>query len=42
MPLLDFQLGYPTGEFQALQIIVHALFAPLASCMLVHFLEIQF
>ena len=41
---LDSMLGYPTGEFQALQLIVHVLFGDveklLASCMLVHFLQI--
>ena len=43
---LDTQLGYSTGEFQALQLIVPVAFGvvdyPLASCMLVHFLEIDF
>ena len=40
------QLGYSAGEFQALQPIVLATFgvvdSPLASCMLVQFLEIDF
>ena len=39
-------LGYFTGEFQNLQLIVLAAFGavdePLASCMLVHFMEIWF
>ena len=43
---LYFQLGYSLGEFQALQPTVLALFAavdqPLASCMLVQVLEINF
>ena len=41
---LDSLLGYSTGELQALQLIVLAVFGamdePLASCMLVHFLGI--
>ena len=40
------QLEYSTGEFQALQLIVLAVFGvvdqPLASCMLVHFSDIYF
>ena len=44
MSCLHSLLGYSTGEFQALQLIVHAAFGavdqPLAPCMLVHFLEI--
>ena len=39
-------LGYSTGEFQALQLIVLAAFGvvdwPLAPCVLVHFLEVWF
>ena len=46
MLCLDSLLGYSTGEFQALQQIVIAVFGAvdylLASCMLVHFLEIVF
>ena len=46
MSYLATQLGYSAGEFQALQLIVLAAFGvvdkPLASCMLVHFLEIDF
>ena len=46
MSCLHSLLGYSTGEFQALQLIVLAAFGavdqPLAPCMLVHFLEIQF
>ena len=42
--LHPYLLGYSTGEFQALQLIVLAAFGavawPLAPCMLVHFLEI--
>ena len=42
----DTQIGYSTGEFQALQLIVLAAFGvvdqPLASCMFVRFLEIRF
>ena len=37
MSCLHSLLGYSTGEFQALQLIVLTAFAP---CMLVHFLEI--
>ena len=44
MPCLDSPLGYSTGEFQALQLIVLVVFGavdqPLASCMLVHLFEI--
>ena len=44
MSCLDSLLGCSTGEFQALQLIVLAVFGavdePLASCMLFHFLEI--
>ena len=44
MSCLHSLLGYSTGEFQALQVTVLAKFRavdyPLASCMLVHFLEI--
>ena len=44
MSCLHSLLGYSTGEFQALQLIVLAAFGavdkPLAPCMLVHFLEI--
>ena len=44
IPCLDSQLGYTTGEFQALQLIAHVVFGAVdqsfASCMLVHFLEI--
>ena len=40
------ELEYSTGEFQALQLIVLAVFGvvdqPLASCMLVHFSDIYF
>ena len=43
---LDYLLIYPTGKFQALQLIVRVLFGavdwPLALCMLFHFLEIEF
>ena len=43
---LKYPFGYSTGEFQALQLIVLAAFGvvdqPLASCMSVHFLEIDF
>ena len=39
-------LGYSTGEFDALQLIVLAVFgvmdSALASCMLAHFLEMEF
>ena len=46
MSHLATQLGYSAGEFQALQLIVLATFGvvdkPLASCMLVHLLEIDF
>ena len=46
MSCLDSLLGYSTGEFQTLQLIVIAMFdavdQPLASCILVHFLEILF
>ena len=46
MPHPATQLGYSAGEFQALQLIVLATFGvvdqPLASCMLVHLLEIDF
>ena len=46
MSHLATQLGYSAGEFQALQLIVLAAFGvvdqPLASCMLVHVLEIEF
>ena len=46
MSCLHSLIGYSTGEFQALQPIVLAAFGtvdlPLAPCMLVHFLEIQF
>ena len=46
MSHLATQLGYSAGEFQALQLIVLATFGvvdePLASCMLVHLLEIEF
>ena len=46
MSCLDSLLGYSAGEFQALQLIVLVVFGalnkPLASCMLVHFLEIKF
>ena len=42
---LDSLLGYATGKFQALQLIVPAVFGsldkPPASCMLIHFLEIK-
>ena len=37
---LDSLQGYSTGEFQATQLIVLAVFH--ASCILVHFLEIYF
>ena len=44
MSCLHSLLGYSTGEFQALQLIVLVAFGtvdwPFASCMLVHFLEI--
>ena len=44
MSCLHSLLGYSTGEFQALQLIVLAAYGPvdwpLAPCMLVHFLEI--
>ena len=43
MSCLDSLQGYSTGEFQAVQLIVVAVFGAvdlrLASCMLVHFLE---
>ena len=43
MSCLHSLLGYSTGEFQDLQLIVLVVFStvnkPLASCMLVHFLE---
>ena len=46
MSHLATQLGYSAGEFQALQLIVLVAFGvvdlPLASCMLVHLLEIEF
>ena len=46
MSHLATQLGYSAGDFQALQLIVPAAFGvvyqPLASCMLVHLLEIDF
>ena len=46
MSYLDFQLKYSTMRFQALQLIVLAVFGsvvqPLTSCMWVHFLEIKF
>ena len=46
MSHLATQLGFSAGEFQALQLIVLAAFGvvdqPLASCMLVHLLEIEF
>ena len=46
MSYLDSLLGYSTSELQALKLIVLAVFGavnqPLASCMLVHFLEIKF
>ena len=46
MSCLDSLIGYSTGEFQALQLIVLVVFGavdwPLASCMLAHFLEIYF
>ena len=46
MSHLATQLGYSAGEFQALQLIVLAAFGDvdytLASCMLVHLLEIDF
>ena len=46
MSCLHSPLGYSTGEFQALQLIVFAAFGavdePLAPCMLVDFLEILF
>ena len=46
MSHLAIQLGYSTGEFQALQLTVLVAFGvvdkPLASCMFVHFLEIDF
>ena len=46
MSHLATQLGYSAGEFQALQLIVLVTFGvvdyPLASCMLVHLLEIDF
>ena len=46
MSHLATELGYSAGEFQALQLIVLAAFGvvdlPLASCMLVHLLEIEF
>ena len=45
MSCLHFLLGYSTGEFQALQLNVLAVFGavdyPLASRVLVHFLEIE-
>ena len=44
MSCLHSLLEYPTGEFQALQLIVLAAFGavdlPLASCMLIRFMEI--
>ena len=44
MSCLHSLLGCSTGKFQALQLIVLAVFSamdePLASCILVHFLEI--
>ena len=46
MSCLHSLLGYSTGQFQALQLIVIAAFGgvdqPFASCMLLHFLEIYF
>ena len=46
MSHLATQLGYSAGEFQALQLVVLATFGvvdyPLASCMFVHLLEIDF
>ena len=43
MSRLDHLLGYSTGELQALQLIVlGAVDQPLALCMLIHFLKIQF
>ena len=46
MPHLATQLGYFTGEFQALQLIFlaecDAVDQALAPCMLDHFLEIDF
>ena len=46
MSHLATHLGYHAGEFQALHLIVHVAFgvmdSPLASCMFVHFLEINF
>ena len=46
MSHLAIQLGYSAGEFQALQLIVLAAFGvvdcPIAFCMLVHLLEIEF
>ena len=46
MSHLATQLGYSAGEFQALQLIVLVAIGvvdqPLASCMLVHLLEIEF
>ena len=46
MSHLATQLGYSAGEFQALQLIVLAAFGvvdqPFASCMFIHFLEIDF
>ena len=46
MSWLDSLLRYSTGGFQALQLIAIAVFGAveltLASCMLVHFLEIKF
>ena len=44
MSYLPFPLGYSTGELEALQMIILAEFGavdkPLASCMVVQFLEI--
>ena len=46
MSHLATQLGYSAGEFQALQLVILAAFGvvdyPPASCMFVHFLEIDF
>ena len=46
MSHLATQLGYSAGEFPVLQLIVLAVFGvvdkQLASCMLVHLLEIEF
>ena len=44
MSCLDYLLGYSTGEFQALQLIVLVVLGAVdqsfPSCVLVHFLEI--